>query len=95
MKILKAFNLKNAIYHNQSEGNILLVINRILGLLEDGNWLDFKVVAEKSELTESEAGAILDFLTKFRFVELDEKRRRVKVTSPVLRFLQKIRQIER
>ena len=76
------------------EGNVFLAINRILGLLEGGDWLDFKEIAEKSELTESEAEAILDFLNKFRFIELDEKQRRAKATSPFLKFLHSIRQTE-
>jgi len=93
-KILKTFNLKAPFLITNLEGNIFLVINRILGLLEGGDWLDFKEIVEKSELTESETEMILDFLNKFHFIELDEKQRRAKATSPLLKFLQSIRQTE-
>jgi len=63
-------------------------------LLEGGDWLGLKEIAEKSEMTESEAEVILDFLNKFRFIELDEKQRRAKATFSLLKFLHSIRQTE-
>jgi hypothetical protein len=94
-KIPKAFNLKTPSFRTiGAEGENFLVINRILGLLEGGDWLELREIAEKSELSESEAGLILEFLNRFRFVELDEKQRKVRATSPLLRFLQSIRQVE-
>lgn len=77
------------------EGSALTAINRVLELLEDGGWLDFKHVAEEAELSEVETEMILNFLNRFSFINLDEERKRAKATHSMLRFLKSIRQIEK
>lgn len=71
-----------------------MVINRILELLEDGEWLNLKEIAHKSQLTEHKAEMILNFLNKFHFIELDKKQKRAKATPPLLEFLKSVKFIE-
>ncbi len=71
-----------------------MVINRILELLEEGEWLDLKEIAQKSQLTEPKAGIILNFLEKFHFIEINEKQKRAKATPPMLEFLKSIKHVE-
>lgn len=73
----------------------LTSVNRVLELLEYGGWLDFKHVAEEAELSEFETEMILNFLNRFSFIDLDEKRKRAKATHSMLKFLKSIRQIEK
>lgn len=71
----------------------LTAINRVLELLEAGEWVNFNNVAEKAELSESETETVLNFLNRFSFIDLDEKQKRVKATPSMLKFLRSIRQI--
>jgi DNA-binding IclR family transcriptional regulator len=69
-------------------------MDKVLGLLENGGWLDLKHVAEESELSEFETEKILNFLSRFSFIDLDEKGKRAKLTPAMLKFLKSIRRIE-
>ena len=73
----------------------LTPINKVLELLEDGGWLDFKHVAEEAKLSGLETEMILNFLNRFNFINLDEKRKKAKATPSMLKFLKSIRQIEK
>lgn len=74
-------------------GSALTAINRVLELLEAGEWVNFNNVAEKAGLSESETEMVLNFLNRFSFIDLDEKQKRVKATPSMLKFLRSIKQI--
>lgn len=72
----------------------MLVLNDVLKLLEDGRWHDIREIADNSGLHCLKAEMTVDFLSEYDFVELDEKRRKVKLTSSLYKFFRKIKLIE-
>jgi len=72
----------------------LPVISRILELLEDGKWHDLEEIVEKSRIYEFKLEMIKNFLTEYKFIMLDEERRKVKLTPPTFKFFRKIKSIE-
>ena len=72
----------------------MLTIDDILKLLEDGKWHDMREIVYNSKSHELKVEIIMNFLYKFDFVELNDKRQKVKLTPPLHKFLRKIKLIE-
>jgi len=72
----------------------LLVMDGILKLLEDGKWHDMREIIDNSRLHDLKVEMFIDFLSEYDFVELDKKRRKVKLTSSLYKFVRKIKLIE-
>jgi len=66
----------------------------ILNLLDDGEWHDMREIVHNSRLHDLEVGMFMDFLSEFDFVELDKRRRKVKLTPSLYKFVRKIKTIE-
>ena len=66
----------------------------ILKLLEDGKWHDMREIIDNSRLHDLKVEMFIDFLSEYDFVELDKKRRKVKLTSSLYKFVRKIKLIE-
>jgi len=72
----------------------LLILDDVLKLLEDGEWHNIREIADNSRLHCLKAEMIMNFLSEYDLVELDEKRRKVKLTSSLYKFIRKIKLIE-
>lgn len=70
-------------------------IDEILEFLRDGKWHDLSEIVGKFRLHEFKVGMIMSFLAEYNFVDLDERGQKVKLTHPVLNFLQEIQGVER
>jgi len=70
-------------------------INELLELLEDDEWHDLGQVAEKMRLNEFRVELILSFLAEYEFVSTDKEGRRIRLAPSVLRFLKKIKSVEK
>jgi len=66
----------------------------ILRLLENGKWHYLKDIEEKTHLNSGKVENVTKFLAKYSFVKLDEAKQKVKLDSPMNRFLKRIRQLE-
>ena len=62
-------------------------LDRILEPLKDGKWHNLEEVNRDMGLPEDTLEEIIGFFAKYRFIQLDRKQRRVKLTSLVLKFL--------
>ncbi|MHC3129784.1 MAG: hypothetical protein IBV52_06885 [Candidatus Bathyarchaeota archaeon] len=66
----------------------------ILRLLENGKWHYLKDIEEKTHLNSGKVENVTKFLANYNFVKLDEAEQKVKLDSPMNRFLKRIRQLE-
>lgn len=69
-------------------------VEEVLKVLKDGAWHDLGDVMRKTGLHEFRFGLIVDFLVKYNFVVLDEKRRKMRLTPPLVHFLKDIEALE-
>jgi len=74
---------------------VLSEINELLELLEDDGWHDLSQVAERMRLHEFRVELMVSFLAEYEFVSLDKEGRRIRLAPSVLRFLKKIKPIEK
>lgn len=70
-------------------------IDDILDLLEDGRWHDIREAIKKSRLNESKVETILGFLANYRFITLNKKQQKVKLTPTMLKFLKEIQHFKK
>ncbi len=59
----------------------------LLDMLKDGKWHEANQLKQSMSLTEDEMKEILDFLVKYHFVTVDEKKERLKVDKDFQRIL--------
>ncbi len=59
----------------------------ILELLEDGKWHGVGEAAKKYSLRESKVEIILGFLAEYKFIILNKKQQKVKLTPAMLKFI--------
>lgn len=67
----------------------------ILRLLENGKWHYLKDIEEKTQLNSFKVENVTKFLAKYNFVKLDETEQKVKLDSPMNRFLKRLRQLDK
>ena len=67
----------------------------MLELLEDDKWHDLSRVAEKMRVHEFRVELISSFLAEYEFISFDKEGRRIRLAPSVLRFLTKIKPIEK
>jgi len=70
-------------------------VNELLELLEDDKWHDLSRVAEKMRVHEFRVELISSFLAEYEFINFDKEGRRIRLAPSVLRFLTKIKPIEK
>ena len=70
-------------------------IDKILDVLNNGDWHRIAEVAEETGTQESKIELISSFLSVYDFLEYDKKTRRIKLSTELQGFLKKIREIER
>lgn len=62
-------------------------IDQILEILKDGKWHNLKEILEKCRLHQFKLKMLTDFLSEYRFIELDRKKQKVRTTSLLSSFL--------
>ncbi len=79
----------------RGEERALLVVDQILDLLRNGEWLGLKDLVVSSGLRERSVGLVVDFLCSFGFLECDKKVGRVRLSKDLLVFLRRVENLER
>jgi len=69
-------------------------IDEILDVLKNGKWHDLKEISEKTQLQGLKVELLTNFLAKYDFIKLNKKEHKTRLTSQLLDFLRKIRDIE-
>jgi len=69
-------------------------IDDILDVLKNGKWHDLKEISEKTQLHGLEVELFTNFLAEYDFIKLNKKEHKTRLTSSLLDFLRKIRDIE-
>ncbi len=62
-------------------------------MLKDGNWHDLNQIAKKCSTNELRLKMITSFLSKYDFIELDEKGRKARLRPLMLEFINEIQRI--
>ncbi len=73
----------------------LLAIDQILELLWNGEWRELTEIADQTGLQKFGVLLVTSFLSEYNFLEFDETEKKIRVSSELLLFLSKIREIER
>jgi len=71
----------------------LPTLDEFLEFLKDGKWHTLEEINKEVGLTEDKLEEVIGFFAEYKFVQLDRKRRRAKLTPSVLEFFTKTRQI--
>jgi len=69
-------------------------IDNILLLLKDGEWHDLNQIAEKLPISPAKAELAVSFLAEYNFVKLTENTTKVKLQSPLFRFINELQRLE-
>jgi len=64
-------------------------IDKILTLLEDGEWHRITEITQKTKLNQTKIQLITNFLTKYNIIELNETEQKAKLTLPTHKFIKK------
>ncbi len=72
----------------------MLAIDRIFEILHNGDWHRVTEVAEKTGTQESKIKLISSFLSAYDFLEYDKKTKRIKLSTELQDFFEKIKEIE-
>jgi len=73
----------------------LLIMDAVLKLLEDGKWHEIREIIDNSRLNDLYVEMAVGFLSEYDFVKLDKKRRKVRLTPSLYKFVRKIKLIEK
>jgi hypothetical protein len=79
---------------DETKGGFMLPAETILRLLENGKWHHLKDIEKETQLDSVKVENATKFLADYNFVELDEKKQKVKLDPPTSLFLKRIRQLE-
>ncbi|RLG59570.1 hypothetical protein DRN86_04035 [Candidatus Geothermarchaeota archaeon] len=66
------------------------VLIDFLDLLRNGKWHDLEEVARKTGLAAQKIRLIINFFSKYHFIEFDERLKRIRASQSFLRFLKQI-----
>jgi hypothetical protein len=69
-------------------------IDEVLLLLKDGEWHDLKEITEKVALPKFKTEKVVNFLSEYDFIQLNENIRKMKIKPPIHDFFEKIQRIE-
>jgi len=72
----------------------MLAIDKIFEILNNGDWHRLTEVAEKTGTQESKIELISSFLSAYDFLEYDKKTKRIKLSTELQDFFEKIKEIE-
>jgi DNA-binding IclR family transcriptional regulator len=69
-------------------------VDKIFEILNNGDWHRVTEVAEKTGTQESKIELISSFLSAYDFLEYDKETRRIKLSTEMQGFFEKIKEIE-
>jgi hypothetical protein len=69
-------------------------IDEVLLLLKDGEWHDLKEITEKVALPKFKTEKVVNFLSEYDFIQLNENILKIKIKPPIRDFFEKIQRIE-
>jgi len=69
---------------------VLWAIDEILMMLKDGNWHELSEIAKECSSNKLGVRIVISFLSKYDFIELDEKGRKVRLRPLMLEFINEI-----
>lgn len=69
---------------------MLWAIDEILMMFKDGNWHELSEIAKKCSSNKLRVEMVVSFLSKYDFVELDEKGRKARLRPLMLEFINEI-----
>jgi len=72
----------------------MLAIDKIFEILNNGDWHRLTEVAEKTGTQESKIKLISSFLSAYDFLEYDKKTKRIKLSTEMQDFFDKIKEVE-
>ena len=70
-------------------------LDKILEPLRDGKWHSLKEINEEVGRPEDKLKEVIEVFAKYRFIQLDRRHKRAKLTSSVLEFFTKTQLINR
>ena len=73
-----------------AEKTVLLGVDEIFDTLKNGEWHDFEEISEKTQLSVFKLELLTKFLAEYKFIELDKRKQRTRLTPPLLNFIKKI-----
>jgi len=72
----------------------MLAIDKIFEILNNGDWHRLTEVAEKTGTQKSKIELISSFLSAYDFLEYDKKTKKIKLSTEMQDFFEKIKEIE-
>jgi len=69
---------------------VLWAIDEILMMLKDGNWHELREIAKECSSNKLGVRIVISFLSKYDFIELDEKGRKARLRPLMLEFINEI-----
>ena len=72
----------------------MLAIDKIFEILNNGDWHRLTEVAEKTGTQESKIELISSFLSAYDFMEYDKKTKKIKLSTELQDFFEKIKEVE-
>ena len=72
----------------------MAIVDEIFDTLKNGKWHDFEEISEKTQLSVFKLELLTNFLAEYKFIELDKKRQRTRLTPSMLNFIKKIQDDE-
>jgi len=72
----------------------MLAIDKIFEILTNGDWHKVTEVAEKIGTQESKIELVSGFLSAYSFLEYDKKTKRIKLSTEMQDFFEKIKEVE-
>jgi hypothetical protein len=65
----------------------LQIIDKFLSCLESGQWCSFQDVIDCCLLLESKFESVLSFLSEYNFIEVDDKKQKVRLDPHMMTFI--------
>jgi DNA-binding IclR family transcriptional regulator len=69
-------------------------IDKILSLLTDDKWHDLEEITKKVDVPLANLEKVVSFLTEYRFVQLSQTSKQVKLEPDLLKFLNELERLE-
>ena len=64
--------------HLENPMSLAYLLDQVLAMLKDGRWHSEEEVSKRIQLIPRKTEAVIAFLTRFKFIERDDKRRKVR-----------------
>jgi predicted transcriptional regulator len=72
----------------------MLSLDKILLILKDGNWHSIQALSENINIPQNKLTHIIDFLTEFDFIQLDDTQKKAKLQKPLFKFINELARLE-